>query len=106
VTEALKWTRARGQVVMVGTGHGRGVDLTPIWFRELVVVGACGRQVETFQGRRVGTYQLVHELMSAGRLPVRDMLTHTLRIGDYRKAMQTAMYKDRHRAIKVAVDFR
>jgi threonine dehydrogenase-like Zn-dependent dehydrogenase len=106
VTEALKWTRARGQVVMVGTGHGRGVDLTPIWFRELTVRGAYGRQVESWQGRRIGTYNVVHEWMAAGKLPVRPMLTHTFRVDEYRKAMETAIHKERHEAIKVAVDFR
>ena len=58
IEECLKWTTARGQMIMVGTGHGGGVDLTPIWFRELHVVGAYGRQIEEFQGRKIGTYQL------------------------------------------------
>ncbi|HUT58483.1 MAG TPA: alcohol dehydrogenase catalytic domain-containing protein, partial [Phycisphaerae bacterium] len=59
VAESLKFAAARGQVVMVGTAHGRGADLTPVWFRELHVLGAYGRQVEQFAGRRIGTYQLV-----------------------------------------------
>jgi threonine dehydrogenase-like Zn-dependent dehydrogenase len=105
-TEALKWTRARGQVVMVGTGHGRGVDLTPIWFRELTVRGAYGRQVEHYQGRRIGSYQLAHELMAAGKLPVRAVLTHTFGIDDYRKALGAAIHKDRIEAVKVVIDFR
>ncbi|RPI61921.1 MAG: hypothetical protein EHM48_04905, partial [Planctomycetaceae bacterium] len=52
--ECIKWTRARGQVVMVGTGDGGGADMTPIWFRELTVLGAYGRQVENFRGERIG----------------------------------------------------
>ena len=55
ITESLRWARSRGQVVMVGTGHGRGADLTPVWFRELTVLGAYGLQLESFQGRRIGT---------------------------------------------------
>ena len=105
IGESLKWTRSRGQVVLVGTGAG-GVDLTPIWFNELRVVGAYGRQIETFEGRRVGTYQLVHEWMSDGRLNARGLLTHVFRIGDYRRALAVAADKSRHLAIKVAIDFR
>jgi threonine dehydrogenase-like Zn-dependent dehydrogenase len=105
-TEALKWTRARGQVVMVGTGHGRGVDLTPIWFRELTVRGAYGRQVESWQGRRIGSYQLAHELMAAGKLPVRPLLTHTFPLARFREALGAAIHKDRIEAVKVAIDFR
>jgi len=107
INESLKWTRARGQVVMVATGHGGvGVDLSPIWFRELHVIGAYGRQVEHFAGRRIGTYQLVQELMAAGKLNVECMLTHTFPLGEYRKAFDLAMNKGPGRAIKVAFDFR
>jgi threonine dehydrogenase-like Zn-dependent dehydrogenase len=106
IQESLKWTAARGQVILVGTGHGPGVDWTPIWFRELTVRGAYGRQIERLGDRQVGTYQLVHELMLAGKLPVRPMLTHTFRLEQYRQAMATAMWKSPHRAIKVVFDFR
>ncbi len=106
IEECLKWTTARGQMIMVGTGHGGGVDLTPIWFRELHVVGAYGRQIEEFQGRKIGTYQLVHELILAGKLNVRAMLTNTFRIEQYHHAFETALWKGKRKAIKVALDFR
>ena len=106
MNESLKWTRARGQVVFVGTGHGGGVDLTPIWFRELSVIGAYGRQLEHVADRRVGTYQLVHELMLAGKLNVDGLLTHTFRVDDYRRAYAVSLDKAPAEAVKVALDFR
>jgi len=106
IEESFKWTRSRGQVVMVATGSGRGVDLTPVWFTELTVLGAYGRQRETHAGRRIGTYQLVIELMASGKLSVQPMLTHTFGLGEYRRAFETGMNKARHQAIKVAFDFR
>ena len=106
MNESLKWTRSRGQVVFVATGHGGSIDLTPVWFTELNIVGAYGRQVEDFAGRRVGTYQLVHELMLNGKLDVARMLTHTFDLGEYRRAFSTAAAKARHKAIKLAFDFR
>jgi threonine dehydrogenase-like Zn-dependent dehydrogenase len=93
-------------VVLVATGHGRGVDLTPIWFTELTVVGAYGRQIEQHAGERIDTYALVHELMAAGKLPVGRLLTHTFRIGQYREALGVGLSKAAHRAVKVAFDFR
>jgi len=104
--ESLKWARSRGQVVLVGTGHGGRLDLTPVWFTELTVIGAYGRQLERHDGRRIGTYQLVHELMVSGKLPVAGLLTHMFRLVEYRKAFQVGMNKGRHEAIKVAFDFR
>ena len=106
LTESLKWARARGQVVLVGTGSGRGTDLTPVWFRELQMIGAYGRQIERVDGRDVSTYQLTHELMTAGTIKTDGILTHTFRLDEYRKAMSVALYKAEHQAVKVALDFR
>ncbi len=106
LSESMKWTRARGQVLVVGTGHGGWVDITPIWFRELKVVGAYGRQVEDFGGRKIDTYRVVHEMMREGKLKVEELLTHTFRLGEYKKALRIGLNKARNRAIKIAFDFR
>ena len=106
LTESIKWTRARGQLVLVATGDGVGVDMTPLWFRELTVLGAYGRQVERFEGRRVDTYRLVHEMMVVGKLPTKGLLTHTFPLADYKTAFKVALRKGPHRAVKVAFDFR
>ena len=106
ITESLKWTRARGQVVLIGTGHGGRIDLTPLWFRELSMIGIYGRQDEHVAGRRVGTYSLVHEWMSAGKLDVGAMLTHTFPLADWKTAFAVAMNKSPHGAMKVVLDLR
>ena len=106
VNEGLKWTRARGQLIIVGTSPGGAVDLTPIWFRELSLHGAYGRQDESIDGRRIGTYQLVHEWIAQGRLDVRPLLTHTFPLAHYRPALHLALNKSRRQAIKIAFDFR
>ena len=106
MAESLKWTRARGDVVVVGTGSGGNIDLTPIWFRELNVKGAYGRQFEHFAGGRISTYALVHRLMTEGKLDVAGMLTHKFRLKDYRQAFDVSLHKGRHQAIKVALDVR
>jgi L-iditol 2-dehydrogenase len=106
VNECLKWTRARGQVVMLGTLQGGHVDLTPLWFRELRVIGSYGRQKESFQGRRIGTYQLVQEMMLAGRIKATGLLTHRFRLDEYRRALGVALDKSANESIKVAFDFR
>jgi threonine dehydrogenase-like Zn-dependent dehydrogenase len=105
LTECVKWTAGRGTVVLVGTGHGVGVDWTPVWFRELTILGAYGRGVEQWQGRRVGTYALVHELMQSGQWPTSGLLTHRFPLTDYRRAFATAMNK-RQGVVRVAFDFR
>ncbi len=104
--ECLKWTASRGQMGLVATGSGREVDMTPIWFRELTVFGAYGRQLENWQGRQMSTYDMVHEFMCAGKMQVKGLLTHTFGIKDYRNALDVALRKGRYKALKVALDFR
>ncbi|MFP4355299.1 MAG: zinc-dependent alcohol dehydrogenase [Phycisphaerae bacterium] len=106
LSESLKWTAARGECILVGTGDGVGVDMTAIWFRELTVKGIYGRAEERWDDRTIGTYQLVHELMVAGKLDVAAMLTHTFELEAWPEAMKTAMNKSSHGAVKVAFDFR
>lgn len=106
ISESLKWTRARGQVVLIGTGHGGKLDLTPIWFRELHVLGAYGRQKESLAGRREDTYRLVHEMLTAGALKADKLLTHTFPLEQYGRAIEVSLRKARHKAVKVAFDFR
>jgi len=106
LSECTKWAAGRGKVVLVGTGHGVGVDWTPVWFRELTVLGAYGRGMESWRGRRGGTYSLGPELMQSGHLPTAGLLTHRFALADYRQAFATAMNKGRQGAVRVAFDFR
>ena len=102
---ALRLAAGRGCVVLVGTGGAGHIDPTPIWFRELTVLGGSGRQLETWQGRPVHTYALVHELMQAGKLPGEELLTHTFTLADYRLAFDTATGKGRTGCVKAALAF-
>ena len=104
--ECLSWAAPGGQVVLVGTSHGGHIDLTPLWFKELRLIGAYGRGMESYHGRRVETYRLVHEMMRAGALKVGQLVTHTFAPADYRVALEVAMDKAANGAVKVALDFR
>lgn len=106
VNECLKWTRSRGQLVMVGTLQKGAIDLTPLWFRELTVLGAYGRCKEDYQGRRVSTSALTVELIGQGRLRADDLVTHYFGLDQYREALKMALHKSRYGAIKIAFDFR
>ena len=63
-------------------------------------------QVEEYDGRRVNTYELVQELILAGKMKTEGLLTHTFPLKQFRKAMRVAMRKGRYQSIKVAFDFR
>jgi len=62
--------------------------------------------MEHYQGRRLGTYDLVLELIRAGKLNPRGLLTHRFRLEDYKQALLAAIDKAANHSIKVAFDFR
>lgn len=102
---ATKAARARGQVLLVGTAGKAVMDPTPIWFSELQVLGVYGRAFEQVAGRRISTYQLVHEWMAAGTLPTDGLLTHTFPIADWPAALAAAADKAPSGCIKAAFQF-
>ncbi|RYD84439.1 MAG: alcohol dehydrogenase, partial [Verrucomicrobiaceae bacterium] len=99
---ALRWTRPRGAVVVEGiTSHARSFDSTPIWFREIDVVGAHGHGAESYEGRRLHTFQIVLELLRERRLTPNALITHRYPLHEYRAAISTAAGKAASGAIKV-----
>lgn len=102
LTDAMKFTRARGQVVLVGTSQIAVVDTTPLWLTELSLIGCNGRQMESYGGRRMHTYDVVLDLQKGGRLSLQGLLTHTFRLCDYRSAFAALVTRGRSGVIKIA----
>ncbi len=103
---AIELTRARGQVVLLGTSATATVDTTGLWFGELTLLGAYSRQSEHWQGGRIDTYALVHQWLTEGRLTADGLLTHTFALADYRRAFHTAATKADSGCIRAAFDLR
>ncbi len=102
LTDAMKYARAGGTVVEVGTSQICLVDTAPLWFDELTVIGANGRAFEDYRGRRLHTYEVVFELMLEKRLNLSGLLTHRYPIQQYREAFATLTTRGSSGAVKVA----
>jgi len=104
MTDAIKWTRSRGTVVSVGTSGIGVVDTTPIWFDEIEIIGANGRQIETYQGRAIHTYELVLEWATSGRLDLSAIPVKRFPLSRYRAAFRQIGSRGRYPIIKAAFD--
>ncbi len=105
LTDALRWTRAGGTVVLVGVNlHRMSVDLTPVWYQEVDLRGAVGHDVVTWQGGTGSTFEWAMRWMAAGAVQTQPLLTHRFPLDDYRAAFATAVDKRTSRSIKVALD--
>ena len=105
LNNALRWTRARGTVVLVGVNlHRMTLDLTPVWYQEVDLLGAVGHDVVTWEGQQMSTFELAMRWMQEGRLDTRGLVTHRFPLEEYRQAFAVAVEKGKYRSIKVAFD--
>lgn len=86
LANAMKFCKARGTVVAAGTTHIGLVDTTALWFDELTVLGAYGRQLEDNAGERLHTYEMVFDLIERGKLNIGGLLVKTFPPAQYRDA--------------------
>jgi threonine dehydrogenase-like Zn-dependent dehydrogenase len=105
LTNALRWTRAGGTAVLVGVNlHRMNVDLTPIWYQEVDLIGTVGHDVVTWQGESLSTFELAMRWIQAGKLSCDGLLTHRFPLEAYRQAFAVAMDKRTYRSVKVAFE--
>ena len=102
LSDALRWTRANGTVILVGVNlHRMKVDLTPIWHQEVNLIGSIGHDIIEWQGEQISTFDLGMRWMSEGKIETDNLLTHRFPLEEYRTAFDTAVDKARSRSIKV-----
>lgn len=107
IDESLRFTRAKGTMILVGlASYPKKVDWTPIWFKELKLTGSMYYNTEIKKdGTKEPAYKIALDLLSSKKLKVRNMLTHTFELKDYRKAIKTALDKKNSHSLKVAFRF-
>jgi L-iditol 2-dehydrogenase len=106
VDDALRLAAPGGRVVLVGlAATPKGVDWTPIWFHELTLEGSYAVAMETYQGRRMRTYEVGLELMAQGRLDLSPLLTHSFGLAEYRQAFRTLAARKANGTLKAVFTY-
>ncbi len=104
--DALRLARPGGIVVPLGLpAIPRNVDWTPLWLKELRVVGSYTYAWETWNGNRRRTLEIVLEWMASGRVDLGFLVTHTFPLERFPQAFQVALAKAGTAAFKVAFAF-
>ncbi len=105
ILDGLRWARARGTYVLIGlTFESLRIDLSPVWYQEVDMIGSHTFGVETWRGRKLHTFDLVIEMMQGGALHHEGLITHRFPFEQYRRAVATAADK-RTGAIKVTLTY-
>jgi threonine dehydrogenase-like Zn-dependent dehydrogenase len=104
--DSLRWTRAGGTVVLAGVSlKPMHIDLTPIWYQEVDLIGLYAHGMEQWNGVRQSTYDLTADLLLKKKLPIDGLITHRFPLEQWRSAVRTAKDKSSG-AIKVVLDYR
>ncbi len=98
---ALRTTKAGGRVVMAGIPVA-GADLTPLWFRELELVGAYTGGLETVGRKRRHSFDIAMEFASTW--PIDGVVGATYPLRRWREAIDHALAAGKLGTLKVAFD--
>lgn len=102
--DSLRWARAGGTVVLAGVNlKPMHVDLTPVWYQEVCLIGLYAHGMEEWNGLKQSTYDLTADLLLKKKLLAEGLITHRFPLMDWRTAVRTARDK-RSGAIKVIVE--
>ena len=106
VQDSLRWTRAGGTVVLAGVSlEPMHVDLTPVWYQEVNLIGLLAHGMQEWNKTRQSTYDLTTNLLLEKRLVAKELITHRYPLKQWQTAVRTAIDK-KSGAIKVMIDYR
>lgn len=109
IHDALRWTRAGGSVVVIGVSlHLMRLDLTPVWYQEVNLLGSVSHGTEQWPigtQDHYSTFAIATEMIAQGLLHPEKLITHHFALTNFREALSTAAGKPRTRAIKVVFDY-
>jgi len=103
--DSLRWTKAGGAVVMAGIQFKPSkLDLTPIWYQEVDLVGVHAHGQDNWQGHSMESFDITVDLMRQGKLTIDGLITHRFPLEQWREAIKIAQDK-RTGSIKVIFEY-
>src|SRR5215510_14542158 len=106
INQALRMTQGKGSVVILGLAAlPEQVDWTPIWMKEIKVVGSLTYGAEMFKGKRADTFARAVELLAKRRADLTPVKPRKYPLEQYREALIEASSKKTSGAVKVSFAF-
>jgi threonine dehydrogenase-like Zn-dependent dehydrogenase len=106
---ALRWAHMRAAVVLVGIDlHLMNIDLTPLWYQELNLLGSRAHGLENWplnSREQAQSFDVAIELIEQGYVHPEFLITHHYALTNYQNAILTSLTKAQSRAIKVVFDY-
>src|SRR5947199_325505 len=101
----LRIAAARGAIVVTGVEVPRRFEWTPLYFKEISLIGSNAFGVEEFEGRRRHSMEIYLDLVASGRIDVTPILTHRFPLEAWRAAFLACGEQGRSGAVKVLFEY-
>lgn len=98
----VRVTRPRGRIVVTGVEIPRRFEWTPLYFKEISLIGSNAFGVETVGGVR--KHAIEHYFDLSSRIDATRILTHRFALRDYARAFMACWDQGKSGAIKVLLE--
>ena len=96
--------RERGSLVQTGVHTPGRWEYTPLYFKELAILGSNAFGIEEVEGVRQHAIRHYLDLVMAGRIDLSAMLTHRFVLADWHDALRALAAPETSGALKVAFE--
>ncbi|MCJ7622602.1 MAG: zinc-binding dehydrogenase [Anaerolineaceae bacterium] len=101
----IRMVQPRSKVVITGVANPARFEWTPLYFKEIELIGSNAFGIETFEGQRLHAMQIYLNLLEQNRLDLADIITHRFPLDQYRPAFLAAHQKIKSAAVKVVFEY-
>ena len=102
---AVRITRSRGAIAVTGVEMPKQFEWTPLYFKEISLVGSNAFAIEEWEGRRQHAMEWYLELVRTKRVDVTPILTHRFGLDDYKDAFLACYNQGTSGAVKVLFEY-
>ncbi len=100
----VRIARPRASIVMVGVSQPRRFEWTPLYFKEIALLGSNAYGMEVVDGKRAHAIEHFLDLLAKKKLAVDGFVTHRFPLEKFGDAFMAVYDKDRSNAVKVVFD--
>jgi len=95
----------RAKIVITGVGTPKRFEWTPLYFKEIYVIGSNAFGQETYGGERKHAMEIYFDLIREKQIDVTPILTHRFRLGQYVEAFLACREQGKSRAVKALFEY-
>lgn len=100
----VRCVRTHGSIVALGVEPPRRFEWTPLYFKEISIVGSNGFGIEEYAGRRQHAMEWYFEFIQTQHFDCTAIISHRFALEEYREAFMTCYAQGDHAAVKVLFD--